>query len=111
MHPLVRREERLFRAAARRRGKAMVLLDIPLLFETGGDRKMHATITVSAPHDVQVARVRRRGTMSDAQITAVIGKQMPDAQKRRRADYVIRTGLSRFETVRSALRVMRSLRE
>ena len=110
MHPLVQREEARFRAAARRAGKSMILLDIPLLFETGANRRVDRTITVSAPRDVQIARVHRRGALRPAQIEAIIAKQMPDAEKRARADATIRTGLSRFHTNRQALRLLQALR-
>lgn len=110
MHPLVKRMEARFRAAARRRGKRLILLDIPLLFETGADRRVDRTITVSAPRDVQIARVHRRGALRPAQIAAIIAKQMPDAEKRRRADHVIRTGLSRFETRRQVERLIGHLK-
>jgi len=105
MHPLVRHEELRFRAAARRAGKRAILLDIPLLFETGGQTRVDVTVVVSAPRDVQMARVKRRG-LAVAQIEAIIGKQMPDAEKRRLADFVVRTGLSRFETWRAVVRVL-----
>jgi dephospho-CoA kinase len=108
MHPLVRWEEQRFQAAARRAGKRAVLLDIPLLFETGGEQRMDVTITVSAPLDVQITRVKRRG-LSEPQIRAIIAKQMPDREKRARADYVIRTGLSRFHTTQSVRRLIKEL--
>jgi dephospho-CoA kinase len=108
MHPLVRWEEQKFQAAARRAGKRAVLLDIPLLFETGGERRMDVTITVSAPLDVQITRVKRRA-LGEAQIRAIIAKQMPDSEKRARADYVIRTGLSRFHTLRAVRRLLEEL--
>jgi len=110
MHPLVRQEERIFRAAARRAGRRAVILDVPLLFETHGEVRMDVTVTVSAPRDVQMARVRRRRNMPIEDIRAVIARQMPDAQKRRRADYVIFTGLSRFHTIRAVRRLIKALR-
>jgi dephospho-CoA kinase len=66
-------------------------------------------LVVSAPEAIQVHRVRRRGKMTEAQIRAVIAKQMPDAEKRRRADIVIRTGLSRFATLRPVRRLILEL--
>jgi dephospho-CoA kinase len=108
MHPLVHQEEALFRAAAYRAGKRAVLLDIPLLFETGAELRVNKTVVVSAPRAVQIARVRRRG-MALAQIEAIIAKQMPDAEKRARANYVIHTGLSRFHTVRAVRRLVKEL--
>jgi dephospho-CoA kinase len=108
MHPLVHHEEALFRAAAYRTGKRAIILDIPLLFETGANLRVQKTIVVSAPREVQIARVRKRD-MPVAQIEAIIAKQMPDAEKRARADYVIRTGLSRFHTTRAVRRLVKVL--
>ena len=109
MHPLVLRLQAEFRAAARRQRRRAILLDIPLLFENGSDRFMDVTLTVSCPRDVQIRRVLRRGTMSAAQITAIIAKQMPDAQKRARADHVIQTGLSRFHAYQTVSRLIEVL--
>jgi dephospho-CoA kinase len=95
VHPLVRRAERAFIARARRAHARAVVLDIPLLLETGGDARVDLVMVVSAPRAVQIARVRRRRRLAPEQIEAVIARQMPDAEKRRRADIVVRTGLSR----------------
>ncbi|WP_029313568.1 MULTISPECIES: dephospho-CoA kinase [Acidiphilium] len=103
MHRMVRRAEGRFLAQARRRRVRAVVLDIPLLFETGGERRVDVAVTVSAPRSVQVARVRRRG-LAKAEIARIIGLQMPDAEKRRRAEVVIFTGLSRGATVRAVQR-------
>jgi dephospho-CoA kinase len=111
MHPLVRRSEQRFIAAARRRHARAILLDIPLLFETGGERRMDLTITVSAPPAIQLARARRRRAMSEPQIRAIIAKQMPDWQKRQRADRVIFTGLSRHHTQVQANRLIRDVQQ
>jgi len=99
LHPMVRAEQRRFLARARGAGARLVALDIPLLFETGADKHVDYVMVVSAPHAVQVARVRRRG-MSVSDIDRIIALQTPDAVKRRRADVVVRTGLSRFHAVR-----------
>jgi dephospho-CoA kinase len=109
MHPLVRRMEEEFRAAAKRLRRRAILLDIPLLFEGSLEKRVDVTLTVSCPRDVQIRRVLRRGTMSVAQITTIIAKQMPDAQRRARADYVIRTGLSRFHTYQTIRRLTKVL--
>jgi dephospho-CoA kinase len=108
LHPMVRQEEREFVARARRAGSRAVVLDIPLLFETGG-RKTDRVVVVSAPRSVQMHRVRLRRKMSPADIAAVIARQMPDAEKRRRADLVIPTGLSRFHALRSLRRLIMEL--
>lgn len=107
VHPLVRREELGFLARARRAGTGMVVLDIPLLLETGGEKRVDLVMVVSAPRAVQVHRVRKRRRMDAAQIEAVIARQMPDREKRRRADVVVRTGLSRFHALRTIRRFLR----
>ncbi len=109
MHPLVGRLQKQFRAAAARQQRRAILLDIPLLFESNGDKNMDITLTVSCPRDVQIQRVKARGAMRPEQIAAIIAKQMPDAEKRRRADVTIRTGLSRFHTIRTVRRLVKDL--
>lgn len=109
LHPLVRQEERSFVAGARRRGSRAVVLDIPLLLETGWDRGVDQIVVVSAPRAVQMQRVRKRRQMSTTDIAAVIARQMPDAEKRRRADVVVRTGLSRHHALRSLRRLIKAL--
>jgi dephospho-CoA kinase len=104
MHPLVHREEAKFRRAAYRAGRRAVILDIPLLFETGAELRVGKTITVSCPIEVQIARVLKRG-MKLAQVEKIIAKQMPDAEKRARADFVVHTGLSKFHTWREVRRL------
>jgi dephospho-CoA kinase len=108
MHPLVHRQEALFRAAAFRAGRRAVLLDIPLLFETGGQMRVDTSIVVSAPRDVQLARVKKRG-LKMPQIIAIIATQMPDAQKRALADFVVHTGLSKFHTIQAVRRICREI--
>ena len=110
IHPRVRRMERAFLARARRSRAPAAVLDIPLLFETGGQGRVDMVVVVSAPRAVQEARVRRRGKMSPAQVAAIIARQMPDAEKRRRADVVIRTGLSRHVALRQLRRLILRLR-
>ena len=109
LHPMVREEERAFIGRARRAGKRAVVLDIPLLFETGGYRRVDRVVVVSAPRSVQQHRVRSRRRMTEADIAAVIARQMPDAEKRRRADVVVRTGLSRHHSLRLLRRVIQEL--
>lgn len=106
LHPMVRAAERAFLARARRAGRRAVVLDIPLLFETGGERRVDRVVVVSAPRAVQRARVRRRGRMTEGEIDAIIARQMPDAEKRRRADVVVRTGLSRYHAQRQLRRLI-----
>jgi dephospho-CoA kinase len=96
LHPMVADARRKFLARARASGEAFVVLDIPLLFERGGDRACDIVAVVSAPETVQRARVRARRKMDEQQISAVLAMQLPDAVKRRLADVVVRTGLSRY---------------
>ena len=92
VHPLVRQAEERFLAEAKARGAKVVVLDLPLLFETGGDTRVDATVVVTAPADVQRARVLERPGMSAEKLDALLAKQMPDAEKRRRADFVVDSG-------------------
>lgn len=106
LHPMVRAAERRFLARARAGGHRLAAIDIPLLFETGGEGRADILLVVSAPKGVQRARVRARGR-SEAEIAAILARQMPDAEKRRRADHVIRTGLSRYHSQRDLRRLLR----
>jgi dephospho-CoA kinase len=110
LHPMVEAEERAFVARARRAGKPAVVLDIPLLFETKGDKRVDTVVVVSAPLAIQIHRVGLRRRMSKADVAAVIARQMPDREKRRRADVVIQTGLSRAHTLRALRRFIGTLR-
>ena len=111
IHPMVSAARRRFLQRARRDGCRWVVLDIPLLFETGAERLCDCVAVVSAPASIQRARVLRRGRMTPAQIDAVLARQMPDRQRRRKADVIIETGLSRFDTVRQVRRLLRAMRE
>ena len=88
VHPLVAKDRARFIAEAQ---AEIIVLDIPLLFETGGDARMDATVCVSVDAETQRRRVMERGTMTKDQFAAILAKQMPDADKRARADYVIIT--------------------
>jgi dephospho-CoA kinase len=90
VHPAVREAREAF--IAQRREAAVVVFEIPLLFETGSEAEFDKVIVVSAPAAVQRARVLQRGGMSEARLDAILARQMPDADKRQRADFVIDTG-------------------
>ena len=92
VHPLVTAERKRFVEAAAGRGDALVVLDIPLLFETGLERVVDKVIVVSAPETVQKARVLARPGMTSERLSAILARQVPDTEKRRRADTVIDTG-------------------
>ena len=92
IHPLVRAESEAFLQRNREAGTPIVVLDIPLLFETGGEGRVDAIVVVSAAAEIQQARVLARPGMTADKFASILAKQMPDAEKRRRADYVINTG-------------------
>ncbi len=91
VHPLVALDRQAFFDKAARAGQKLVVVDIPLLFETGGDANVDATLVVSAPADVQKARVLERPGMTEAHFAKILASQMPDVDKRNRADFVIET--------------------
>jgi dephospho-CoA kinase len=106
VHPLVQAEQRRFLAAARRRGRPLVVLDIPLLFETHGERRCDAVLVVSAPAPEQRKRVMRRPGMTPERFAAILKRQTPDTLRRARADHLVRTGLSRHNTRRQILALL-----
>lgn len=103
VHPLVAKARDRFIADAARGGAAIVVLDVPLLFETGGDKRCDAVVVVSAPADVQRARAFERPGMSEEKLAAIMAKQMPDAEKRKRADFVVDTSKG-FDHARAQVR-------
>ncbi len=110
VHPLVREEELAFLETARESGAAIAILDIPLLFETGGGERVDRTVVVSAPPGAQRERVLARPGMTADKFEAILSKQMPDAEKRARADFVIDTGVTLEETRHQVGRVIAELR-
>nr|WP_255679442.1 dephospho-CoA kinase [Jiella flava] len=91
VHPLVRGSEQRFVDAQEMAGAPLAVLDIPLLFETGGESRCDKVVVVSAPFEMQRERVLARPGMSDEKFTAILDKQIPDAEKRARADFVVDT--------------------
>jgi len=103
VHPHVREEEERFLADAEAAGAPVVVLDIPLLLETGGDSRVDAIVVVSAPPEVQRQRVLGREGMTVEKFEAILARQIPDAEKRRRADFVVDTSKD-FEHARAQVR-------
>jgi dephospho-CoA kinase len=105
VHPLVQDAERRLIAEARTRGEKVAVLDIPLLFESGADRRVDAVVVVSAPSEVQRARVLERPGMTVEKLEAILARQMPDAEKRARADFVVDTSQG-FDAARAQVRAI-----
>ena len=91
VHPMLGASRQKFFADAQAANAPVVVLDIPLLFETGGEKRVDAVVVVSTSPELQRARVLARGTMDEAKLDAIIAKQTPDAEKRKRADFVVDT--------------------
>ncbi|MXY42285.1 MAG: dephospho-CoA kinase [Rhodospirillaceae bacterium] len=107
VHPIVRRRQERFLLAAALRRAPVIALDIPLLFETGGERRCDAVLVVSAPAFVQRARVLARPEMTAEKLALILGRQMPDAEKCARADFVIpshRGWRAMLDSLRRAIR-------
>jgi dephospho-CoA kinase len=111
LHPLVRTAERRFVRQARARGERLAVLDIPLLFETGGERRCDYVLVVSAPAWLQRQRVIRRSGMTPDRFAAILRAQIPDREKRRRADFVVTSGLGKAVALRQLQSIVRILRE
>jgi dephospho-CoA kinase len=103
VHPLVRQSTQKFLAQAERDGAPVTVLDIPLLFETGAEARCDAVVVVSAPAEVQRARAFERPGMTEAKFQAILAKQMPDADKRARADFIVDSGHG-FDHARAQVR-------
>jgi dephospho-CoA kinase len=111
VHPLLGRDRLAFHAQAEASGADILVFDIPLLFETGGERNMDAVVVVTAPAEVQRVRVLAREGMTPERLDAILARQTPDAQKRERADFVIDTGQG-LEAARAAVaRVLAAVRD
>jgi dephospho-CoA kinase len=110
IHPMVEAGEKQFRAHARARGEPIVVLDIPLLFESRSERRCDYVLVVSAPRLVQRQRVLRRPGMTENRFAAILRNQTLDLEKCRRADFVVPTGLSRALSLRRLRAIVRLLR-
>jgi dephospho-CoA kinase len=109
IHPLVLEHRRKFVELQAKAGAELVVCDVPLLFETGSDREMHLSLVVSAPAPVQKARVMARPGMTEDKFSVIMGKQMPDPEKRRRAHVVIETGRGVDSARRQVIALLRAL--
>lgn len=109
VHPLVRAAQRRFLEMQCRAGRPIVLLDIPLLFETGAERRVDRVVVVSAHPLLQAQRALRRPGMTAAKLAAIRAEQVPETVKRRRADFVIGSGADRGRTAEAVARIIRTV--
>ena len=103
VHPMLGASRQKFFADAEAAGAPVVVLDIPLLFETGGEKRVDAVVVVTTSPELQRERVLARGTMDAAKLDAIIAKQMPDTEKRKRADFIVDTSHG-LDPVRARIR-------
>jgi len=110
LHPMVQAAERAFLAEARHRRRPVVVLDVPLLYETRGENRCDAVIVVTAPQFIQSLRVLRRKGMTPQRLKDIVMRQMPDAEKRKRADFVVPTGLGKRQSRTALLHIVKKLK-
>lgn len=109
LHPLELEAAERFVARARSARKPIVALDVPLLYEAKRENRVHAVVAVTAPRFVQEARVLRRPGHTRARLDAILARQLSDREKRRRADFVVPTGLDKRASLRRLLRIVRMI--
>ena len=109
IHPLVREREKAFLQAATEAGAPMAVLEIPLLFETGAEKRCDAVVVVTAEPEVQRQRVLKRPGMTEARLQALLANQMPDAEKRRRAHFLVLTDNDLDSAKRQVTAIIRAL--
>lgn len=109
LHPQVQQAQTRFIAQAERSGIGIVALDIPLLFETGAEARVDYTLCATAPRYIQRARALARPGMTEERLKAIISTQMPDAEKRKRADFIVHTGLGHAYAKRQILGILKKI--
>ena len=112
IHPLVRHKQRTFLRSLANHRQSLAVLDIPLLFETGGETNCDAVAVVTAPKFLQKIRVMRRGDMTETKFRGIIKRQMQDQEKRDRADFIIPSGLGKrisFQSIQKIIRIVLTL--
>ena len=110
LHPLVREKEKAFLKRQSRARRRLAVLEIPLLFETGAEGRCDAVVVVSAPPFIQEQRVLSRPGMTPARFKAILARQTPDREKRRRADFIVETGLGRDRSLRRIAEIVKVVR-
>src|SRR5437868_11814027 len=103
VHPMLRAHHEKFLADAERSGAPVAVVDVPLLFETGGEKRVDAVLVVTATPEIQRERILAREYMTGEKLDAILARQLPDAEKRRRADFVVDTSHG-LDPVRARIR-------
>lgn len=111
VHPLVKADRAAFLEQSRAKGETLVVVDIPLLFETGAETEVDAVLLVTAKESVQKARIAARPGMTSTKLAAIIAKQMPDREKRARADFIIDTSAGMQDTERQVADLLARIRQ
>ena len=109
LHPLVQKEEKKFLTVSKKEKVPLVVLEIPLLFETGAEARCDQVLCVTASAQVQKERVLKRADMTESKFKAILKNQMADAEKKRRADFVVRTDQGLAETKRQVAMILKTL--
>lgn len=109
VHPLVHEKEKQFLQQAEADGAAVVVLDIPLLFETGGTKRVDKILVVSAPYEIQRQRVLSRENMTEEKFQSILARQLPDAEKRAKADFIVDTGKDKDFARQQVAAILRKL--
>lgn len=109
LHPLVAAEEHRFIERKRKEGAACAVLEIPLLYETGAEKRCDKIVVVTAPYFVQRRRVLKRPNMTPEKFSYILSQQMPDSEKRRRADFVVHTGLGKAYSLFQIKNILKKL--
>lgn len=109
LHPLVRQRQQLFIKNALIKRKKLVIMDIPLLFETGSHTSWDYNVVVTAPYFLQRQRVLKREGMTEAKFHHILKRQMPDARKRKYADFIIPTGMGKYHSLKKVREIIRKI--
>lgn len=110
LHPIVRADQKKFITTQKRLGKKFVVLDIPLLFETGAEARVNYTVVVSTPYALQRRRVLARVGMTEKKFESILKTQMSDAEKQRRADFIVQTGLGLAYSYRQVSQILKEIK-
>lgn len=111
LHPRVQDRQNAFIKAQRAKGLKIVALDIPLLFETSAETRTDYTAVASAPFHIQSTRVLNRPDMTEDKFANILARQMPDSEKRKRADFILPTGLGKAETMKAIKKMLAAIKE